>query len=67
MTHGQKGAFIVIIGLASYHYIVVCVCEVTGNHSTVTKKKNVLFLCKAAAGRYFREPTDTASNASHIS
>ena len=44
----------------------VCVCvrerererEVTGRHSTETQK--VLFLCRAKAGRYIREPTSSA-------
>ena len=39
----------------------MCVCEqeVTGSRSTATQ--NVLFLCKATAGRYIRDPTNTAS------
>ena len=41
----------------------MCVCvrerEVTGSRSTATQ--NVLFLRKATAGRYIRDPTNTTS------
>ena len=47
--------------------VCVCVCasecereqEVTGSCSTTTQ--NVLFLCKAIAGCYIKDPTNTAS------
>ena len=45
--------------------VCVCVCEcerereVTGSRLTATQ--TVLFLCKAIAGRYIKDPTNTAS------
>ena len=54
--------FIIILKLQLCVCVCVCVCESGRSPDAIRPRlKKVLFLCRATAGRYIREPTSTAS------